>query len=492
MNQKGYKSSANQGEVKPKIDWKLQRVINTTCFESFEEMIFLKLDQSILADYSKCLKYINDTLRNTVPRMLKYEDKSKFEASANVKFDTEKLVSKAMAGDLEVPSLTTYETVEKELSNMSEEDRKIYDQTTDRFSNDIVALKAPILQPDEKIEKQWFSYLESWFGRCAPGTIAFIRETNFSHHCFLLPGDRLVRCLKTGQLISETKSPMLTSVGLMSLAIDCGEALLKGIAGQFGAKIVTIVFPPSVPSYFAEVYQHVGQIVHEKLLQQRINEINGQINGFQSWLRLSYITEKESHTHSPADLLQLLQNTMNNMFIGTMGELTASATQDAALGAFLIAANVHLATLQELAMLDPNVTHPKDSAFATEVQNYAKSYAGHANTTYYNVLDARMNMIVKEQYQTGGGNDWYDIYYFTDSFTGYKSHEWAAVYTPWGSRNTNAPAERDAAFNAYVSQVSVDFPKSLGQPLEVIGEWNQLTDTPIPAGAKKYKEKKDL
>lgn len=85
-----------------------------------------------------------------------------------------------------------------------------------------------------------------------------------------------------------------TKSAVSSIAKTLGEGLLSGVLGNVAVLMFNSIFPSGVPDYFDAVYKEIERIVNQELTQNTINEINGHINGIQSWVRITYTDSKES------------------------------------------------------------------------------------------------------------------------------------------------------------------------------------------------------
>ncbi|XP_033101717.1 uncharacterized protein LOC117104911 [Anneissia japonica] len=280
-----------------------------------------------------------------------------------------------------------------------------------------------------------------------------------------------------------------------AIAGQLALALLKGIASQIGAKIFNSIFPDSgLPDYFDEVYKEIAKIVAKQIEQNTINEINGQINGMQSWVRNVYTPRKDSGA-SKQELFDMIQENEYDIAVHMVAVLQDDAYAEPGLGVFVIAAGMHLTLLQELALVDPNVSDPSLSSYAVSVQKYAEEYAAFADATFDLVEEKRTdNTTITEVEFTSNSikpptSPLLDIYFFskwTDQHLG-KTYDDATVLLQsqtWTNGTSVEMEERSKkARSDHIQQVKEDLVTSLHDPKGVANLWRQLMEQPIPPQA---------
>ena len=278
-----------------------------------------------------------------------------------------------------------------------------------------------------------------------------------------------------------------------AIAGDLALALLKGIAGEIGVKIFDSIFPQSgVPDYFDDVYKEIAKIVKEEIEQNTIDEINGEINGIQTWVRNIYTPRKDSGA-SKQELFDMIQKDEYDIAVHMVSVLQEPAYAEPGLGVFVIGAGMHLTLLQELALVDPNTSDPNKSSFAVSVQLYAEQYAAFADATYDPIEKKRTDDVTPVEITSNSTTPPYshipDVYFYskwTDQFLG-KTYEDATVLIQsktW-TNGTNVEMEERSkkARSDYIQKVKEDLVISLHDPKGVANQWRQLEEQPIPTQA---------
>ncbi|XP_033095692.1 uncharacterized protein LOC117100209 [Anneissia japonica] len=279
------------------------------------------------------------------------------------------------------------------------------------------------------------------------------------------------------------------------IALDIGMALLKGITGKIGTKMFDSVFPDSkVPSYFDKVYKQIAEIVKKEIKPDTINEINGQIKGIRSYVCNVYAPRKESGA-SKQELFDMIKDNAYDIAVHMVAVLQEDAYAEPGLGVFVIGAGMHLTLLQELALVDPNVSDPTESSYAVSVQKYAKEYVAFVDRTYDSIVKKRTNdatitevkiksktILPPPEYHSTPGIEYCSKW--TDQFLG-KTYKDSTILehtrTSWSS-GTNVEMENRSKKKRsdYIQQVKKDLVKSLHDPIGVANLWRKLEKQPIP------------
>ena len=174
------------------------------------------------------------------------------------------------------------------------------------------------------------------------------------------------------------------------IASQLAVGLLKGAAGKVGALIVDQIFPSSDENYFGVAYAEISKVVKQVIEENTIKEVDGAVNGLKNWVKDTYAPRKASKfeagsteltAEDKTDLRDLLSRDLTTEQIGKLQE---ESFAEAGLGVFMIAAGVHLALLQELAFVDPDVQDPATSSYVQSIKKTAQRYVAHATATIDN------------------------------------------------------------------------------------------------------------
>ncbi len=349
-----------------------------------------------------------------------------------------------------------------------------------------LAREFPLLE-GEIIEEDFFSYLVEPFGDAPADTPVLRRKTNYSEHYYLFSHLRLhngnLELLPQATLDQAVHAPLgaVANSAATDIAKQLGSGLVSGIGGKIGALIFDSIFPPGVPSYFDQVYDEIKKIVGQALTANTIDEINGRINGTQAWVKNSYTPRKEATNPSTSrrDLFNDVTPFVNLLYTEAVQTLMLPRYAKEGFSVFMIAAGVHLALLQEQALVDPDHPNPEESSFAISVKLNAQLYYDHAVKTYNDLIADRKGK-VKLQYNPfvdcmGNSCVTKPRYFWQDDVTG----ESSGLYE--GSKDgPSAQQSAQAALDAHVNSVVDQLISTLGNPLDTTEQWRQLTANPIP------------
>lgn len=450
-------------------------------------LFFTKLSESLLADPSEATKYVEQTIWHVafqdVPERKVWEESVGNSAKGTVYL--------AMGNKLPQPNLASEETVANEKSLLDETLKQQYDSKIECFVKATAKGLKSTLQEKEIVEEERFTYLEMPF-KCTPKhTPVFLRRTNMAEYCLIVTG-YLVRINQVRQDKTQEGSGLIfyqaptppTMMDLQGADTEIAKALalglLSGVASKVGVLIFNAIFPPGDSDYFTEVYTEIEKIVHQELTQNTINEINGKINGLKNWVAIVYTNAKESGTLSKKELTDMIQPQEPTLAIDLVGVLMEENFAKPGICVFMIAAGMHLAMLQELALVDPNVS-PKDSPYIESVKDYAETYANHAKTTTDAIISTRLGMIKphdKYRYNNDTSQRYY-FYSFKDDYTGY-DESFLMDCDSKGCHNTDAEQQRNDAMEKYKDEKRNEIVAAMEDPAATANEWLKLKTQPLP------------
>jgi len=449
---------------------------------------FTELSENLLSDKARAIQYDNDAIQRMSYRREESggEPRRKFANSP-----AEAIVSLSLACKLPQPTLASDETVAQEKSLFSPTMTKQFDSKTACFLQTMKeALSKSSLSMGEQIISERFTYLEMPFKWIPKHTAAFIRQTNLAEFCVCFPG----HIVKTSHVRRETgckdllcyekpQFPQMVSTksAVSSIAKTLGEGLLSGVLGNVAVLMFNSIFPSGVPDYFDAVYKEIERIVNQELTQNTINEINGHINGIQSWVRITYTDSKESGQLTNQELTNMLQPREEETATQIIGTLMVERNAEPGLFTFMIGADMHLCILQELALVDAHVS-PAESHYVTSIKNYAQQYADFAKATTKSIFDKRMETIVADSDVYYDGYSYYDSYWWEDHFSGEKSEIFMTIVDPKGEVSNPEACDQSLDDMAkHKSKVRQELNDKMQDPEVTADLWLKLIDQPLPS-----------
>ena len=455
--------------------------------------ILTELNQNLLSDPKKAIQYVEEKILQIG-----------FRGKANPLRDSpaHTIVSLALESKLPQPILATEETVKYEISQLSHDQKKQYDEGIACFMK---IMKDALSLKGETVISERFTYLEKPFNQIPKYTPVFNRRTNLSEFFYCILGYHV----KTKQLRSDTgchdafshieppipptQTSRLDSVVVAAkLSADAGESvvgsiakklatgLLKTFLGKIATMIFDEIFPPSIPSYFDEVYKEIEKIVNQQLTQNTIDQVNGKMNGLIEWVKHTYTNAKNSQKLSKQELTDMLRPQETLIVVELIGVLKNKAFAKTGICTFMIVAGMHFAILQELAFVDPNAS-PSDSYWVKSIKGYAKDQAKFAKDTTKEIVKDRLAMI--KSINSGYADQFHqtaDIYEWKDELTD-ESESYANYHTGFkGSSDPDALAKRNKGFVDHKVQVEKHLIQKMKDPEATANEWLELVNQPLP------------
>lgn len=360
------------------------------------------------------------------------------------------------------------------------------------------------LQPGEVHIASEFTILKDDHYKWPKGSAVLLRRTNLAEVLFIPEGwvfdGNALNYTPLHQLPKTPRAHPLAMLGaapaapapagpapgsfMGNLAKSFGSGLVSGIGGQFGALIFNAIFPPGVPDYFGQVYQEIGKIMSTSLTTAQINLINGEVNGTKNWIMLTYTALKASKTMSNAALTAQLTPVVTDLDVKIIGPLQSAPYQEAGFTVFMVAGCMHLALLQELALIDPNVATPSASPYAGIIRTTAQAYAAYATTTLDSIVKARTNQfqLAQDNYAVagpyGGGVVVNNGYAWYDMLDGSKHRFQAYKDKKKNYHDGSEEASADMIINRDQAIATLKT-TTLNYPQDTINNWLQLVAKPI-------------
>ena len=176
--------------------------------------------------------------------------------------------------------------------------------------------------------------------------------------------------------------------GWGDLGLDIAKSLLGALAGKIGSAIFARLFPPSVPSYFEQVYQEFRRIVNQAIEENAIRLLVGDVAAVQT--HMSAYADHRQRGNSDAARQDL--KAAWNRSVEVTSKLRTSFPV-AGLGPFLTAGGLHLAIIQERALRDPGVNDPNDSSWAGVYVRTAGDFSSYVGSEHDKIVSDRAKQI---------------------------------------------------------------------------------------------------
>ena len=253
----------------------------------------------------------------------------------------------------------------------------------------------------------------------------------------------------------------------LPFAAALADGLLDGAEGELGALILNSIFPPTVPTYFAEVYQKIEKIVKHELTQNTIDTLNGKINGVKDYVRDTYTPAKKGGADKQV-LFSMISEQQRVLVDDVIGTLEMPRYAAVGFTGYTIAAGMNLALLQERAFVDPEASEPSQSPYVGAIIENASSHAKKAKETYHTILERRRHMIVPDSYIIEFPGVYETNYGWKDKMTDKSDY--------YGTDESAADDERQKYSDKIISELK----EKLGHPQQVIDKWSKLVENPLP------------
>jgi len=350
--------------------------------------------------------------------------------------------------------------------------------------------ESPLLD-GETVQEDFFTFLARPFGDLPSETAVLRRTTNKAEIFYLFDDVQVVKgdLQFVERVPDQLDQPVLAlsePITVKSIAKTLGEGLLSGFAGSVAALIFDAIFPPGMPDYFGEVFKEIRSIVKEELTLDAMAKINGRVNGVVAWSKNTYRPRKAAPEVPRKDLGDMVAPQVDLLYTEAVFTLMEERYAKPGLPAFMVAAGVHLALIQEQALVDQYQPDPNKSSFATTVRLNAQVYADHLINTFnaivaerQKLIDVRYDPLVDQQ----PGDPYINIkkrYYYFDKLNN-KQGPIREEYQDKDKKYHSGKEEADADYGRYVAGVISDLTASLGSPRVVANDWLRLKTQPIPA-----------
>jgi hypothetical protein len=316
---------------------------------------------------------------------------------------------------------------------------------------------------------------------CPRGTIAIQRKTTLGEVVFLnqeftfdIDSQKLVdnRPDYSPEALAGVKAEEF-AFSWATLGLDIAKSLLGTVAGRIGSAIFARLFPPSVPSYFEQVYQEFREIVRQEIEENTIRLLVGDVVAVQTQMS-AYAQHRRAGNQVPAQ--QALLEAWNRSVLVTSKLRTSYPV--AGLGPFLTAGGLHLAIIQECALRDPEVNDPNDSSWAKIYVDTAGNFSSYVGSQPDKIVSERAAQITPvaftERWSGGGRNGPFDR-----SFWWFEDRGWPLRREMPRTSGWTLQRAQDQRINHY-QKVIVPLTNALAPAKVTAHHWRVAGDTPLP------------
>ena len=261
--------------------------------------------------------------------------------------------------------------------------------------------------------------------------------------------------------------------GWGELGLDIAKGLLGALAGKIGSAIFARLFPPSVPSYFEQVYQEFRKIVRQEIEENTIRFLVGDVAAVQTQMS-AYAEHRRAGNHAPAQ--QAIIEAWNRSVLVT-DRLRLFPV--AGLGPFLTAGGLHLAIIQERALRDPEVNDPNDSSWAEIYVATAGNFSSYVGSQHDKIVSERAAQITPVAFR-----EWMRFVppygpTYDQSFWWYEDTLERARREFLKSRGWTLQLAEDQRTNHYQDRIG-KLTKALAPAKETAQHWRVARDRPLP------------
>lgn len=339
-----------------------------------------------------------------------------------------------------------------------------------------------ILDENEKVEEDFFSFLLSDWKGIKKGTPVLRRKTNISTVYFFFEHNTVD--LSCNKVESLPENPILSShenifnnemfspgdIKLKNPLASIALSVAGAIAGKFATMAIDKIMGTSIPSYFDEVYEQVSSIVSQELDKHMIKEITDEFTAKQNWIVNHYIPLKNRTVDPPT--LKRLEKELNDAqteFYCYLAKLMNEKVSLSCLKEFLIGANIHLALLQELILVTDQSNYKEE--FVLNITKYIQ----HAEDTWNKISNTRRNKIItyKEKYC-----ETLDVGVVKCTFYWVASDEVSGLSRRYKYEKEENKARASAESTANIMRANAinNLSELIGQPAEVVNCWKKAKE----------------
>ncbi|WDV34202.1 hypothetical protein OIM90_32235 [Streptomyces sp. AD16] len=392
----------------------------------------------------------------------------------------------------------------EELPKLSEGQKKFLDGETALFRK-LVDQLSPLIEGEEiRSGSDWATILKADFHDYPAGTPVLVRKTNQATIYYLyhlaqvsqdgrftyVPNEPEPNEVRANQHEKQERTGALALEPWEELLLSVAKGLIGAVAGQIGSDLLNAIFPGSQGIDVKKMLDDFSAIVAEANNVQTVSEQAGHVNGVLINNSEYYIPRKSKGT--PKRELYETLLTYHNTLTSAIGTLQTKSTgvdyTKTGLPVCVLAISTHLATYQEMAFQDPNVSDPQESTNVDSIRIAAAfnaawvgTKAGEIITDNLNARLAKISDVLNNPVcdAVGSGVVCKSRYFFTDDATGYRS----GYYEQSGCNDD--PEKRCAdARTEYVEnarrQCQADERKKLDWVFESAEHWTSLKETPLP------------
>ncbi|MGB4847661.1 MAG: insecticidal delta-endotoxin Cry8Ea1 family protein [Saprospiraceae bacterium] len=262
-----------------------------------------------------------------------------------------------------------------------------------------------------------------------------------------------------------------------ALAQKFADGLAGIIGGEIGSLLFETIFPDNTFDW-DKLASIVSAIIQEKLDEQTLTTTADKMSGVINFMNTEYKNLKTSDPNDLKGLSSSLKPYDHDLYVNVISVFMSKQLAEKSIANFMMAANTHLAVIQEEALVDPD--HPKNplkSGFAQTIKDLVKEYSTHAKETAQKVIATRLTKISDlDSWCSSGMYQGFcaeRTYFYKDAVTG-QQYNFNGNHTSY--------QDIEASLNNYISsvknQISNDMDKNL---IQVANTWMKLLDNPVPS-----------
>ena len=281
---------------------------------------------------------------------------------------------------------------------------------------------------------------------------------------------------------SDAGIEMKVSEMCAKIFLSCAKKLLESAASTLpDGKLISdkfssvVLAEESTDLDLEKLIENIKMIVRDELSQNEIDKVRGLVQVQINWLNVQFKNMVDTDANwSKKELYDELKKKTDVFEMEAMKillqERYITAYSGAAVPTFVLAANVHLSMLQDLARLDGRVWNPHDSAHAKDVKDIARNYADFVLKMTEKVLKDREDKVYMSELGAPMGPP---VQFWVDRVTGQQGQDYTSI---------GEPAEEEAAeeeYNTRKTAVRDQLHEVMGRPMDVAEVWKELVDNPL-------------
>jgi len=243
------------------------------------------------------------------------------------------------------------------------------------------------------------------------------------------------------------------------------EGLVNSMGEFAGEKLMSQIFGKGSDLDFKQLLKEIEAIVKIANAKQTIKNQSGEINAVHFEATVFYENEKESNPNNRTSLynsLEALRSRLNS----ALHILMEPECQKPGISVFITGAEIMLALVEEMALVDPNHKDYKKTGSYESFKTCIELYSAHVTSTRKEMMTERLAKVSGvRRYQRYSSGYLYCGYEYTDSYTGTR-HSF-----PDGKSQAATKAKAEASHREYVDKLS----HKLDWMIDVVSAWENAS-----------------